>query len=59
MLVCVFGAIGLALLTGIGPASHYAAGVLPALLVMGFGLGLVFGPAQNAATGGLPRFRRF
>jgi EmrB/QacA subfamily drug resistance transporter len=50
---CVLGAIGLALLTGIGPASRYAGGVLPALLVMGFGLGLVFGPAQNAATGGV------
>ena len=50
---CVLGATGLALLTGIGPASTYAGGVLPALLVMGFGMGLVFGPAQNAATGGV------
>jgi MFS family permease len=38
------------LLTGIGTASSYAAGVLPALLVIGFGFGLIFGPAQNAAT---------
>jgi EmrB/QacA subfamily drug resistance transporter len=50
---CFLGAIGLALLTGIGPASSYGGGVLPALLVMGTGLGLVFGPAQNAATGGV------
>jgi len=50
---CVLGAIGLVLLTGIGTTSSYAGGVLPALLVMGFGFGLIFGPAQNAATSGV------
>ena len=41
------------LLTGIGAASSYAGGVLPALLVMGLGSGLIFGSAQNAATSGV------
>jgi EmrB/QacA subfamily drug resistance transporter len=50
---CLLAAIGMALLTGIGPSSTYAGGVLPALLVIGFGLGLVFGPGQNAATSGV------
>jgi EmrB/QacA subfamily drug resistance transporter len=50
---CALGAVGLALLTGIGAHSTYAGGVLPALLVLGLGLGLVFGPAQNAATSGV------
>ncbi len=49
---CLLAAIGMALLTGIGTASTYAGGVLPALLILGYGLGLVFGPAQNAATSG-------
>jgi MFS family permease len=49
---CLLAAVGLALLTGIGTATTYAGGVLPALLVFGFGLGLVFGPAQNAANSG-------
>jgi EmrB/QacA subfamily drug resistance transporter len=48
----VIAAIGMALLTGIGTDTTYAGGVLPALLVLGFGLGFVFGPAQNAATSG-------
>jgi len=50
---CLLAAAGMALLTGIGAASGYAASVLPALLVMGFGSGLVFGSAQNAATSGV------
>jgi Major Facilitator Superfamily len=50
---CLLGAIGMALLTGISTHSTYAGGVLPALLVLGLGLGLVFGPAQNAATSGV------
>lgn len=45
-------AIGMAMLTSIGAGTTYASGVLPALLVLGFGLGFVFGPAQNAATSG-------
>ena len=50
---CLLAAIGMALLTGIGTASSYAGGVLPALLVLGFGSGLIFGSAQNAATSGV------
>ena len=50
---CLLAAIGMVLLTGIGTASSYAAGVLPALLVIGFGFGMIFGPAQNAATSGV------
>lgn len=38
---------------GIGPTSSYAGSVLPALLIMGFGSGLIFGSAQNAATSGV------
>ena len=49
---CTLAAIGMALLTGIGTETTYAAGVLPALLILGLGLGLVFGPAQNASTSG-------
>lgn len=50
---CLLGAIGMALLTGIGANSGYPAGVLPSLLILGLGLGLIFGPAQNAATSGV------
>jgi EmrB/QacA subfamily drug resistance transporter len=45
--------IGLALLTRIGLASHYTADVLPALLVLGLGLGLVFAPAFSLGTFGV------
>jgi EmrB/QacA subfamily drug resistance transporter len=50
---CVLGAVGMALLTGIGPSTSYVAVILPALLVLGIGLGFVLGPAQNAATSGV------
>ncbi|HEY2191854.1 MAG TPA: MFS transporter [Actinomycetospora sp.] len=50
---CLLAAVGMALLTGIGAGSGYAGGVLPALLVIGLGLGLIFGPGQNAATSGV------
>ena len=46
-------AIGMALLTGLDADSTYATGVLPALLVIGLGLGMIFGPGQNAATSGV------
>ncbi|GAA4682972.1 DHA2 family efflux MFS transporter permease subunit [Frondihabitans cladoniiphilus] len=49
---CTLAAIGMAILTTIGIHTTYAGGVLPALLILGLGLGLVFGPAQNAATSG-------
>ncbi|GAA4383365.1 MFS transporter [Tsukamurella soli] len=43
-------AVGLVLLTRLDFDSSYAAGVLPALTIIGLGLGMVFGPIQNAAT---------
>jgi EmrB/QacA subfamily drug resistance transporter len=46
-------AIAMAMLAQLGLTSTYAADVLPALLVMGFGLGLVFAPAMNYATAGV------
>jgi EmrB/QacA subfamily drug resistance transporter len=49
----VLAAVGMIMLTGIGLDTTYASGVLPGLLVFGFGLGLVFAPVQNAATAGV------
>ncbi|KAA0023703.1 MFS transporter [Antrihabitans cavernicola] len=47
---CIFAAAALVLLTRIGLDSTYSAGVLPSILLSGFGTGLVFGSAQNVAT---------
>ncbi|WEO93802.1 MFS transporter [Streptomyces sp. FXJ1.172] len=44
---------GMAWLTGIGLGSHYAAAVLPQLIVIGVGLGLVMPTAMQLATGGV------
>jgi EmrB/QacA subfamily drug resistance transporter len=41
------------MLTGVEVGSGYAGEVLPALLVMGLGLGMVFGTAMDAATRGV------
>lgn len=49
----VLAAIGMLMLTGIDAHTHYASGILPALIVLGLGFGLVFGPVQNAATSGV------
>lgn len=49
----LLAAIGLALLTRIGTDTSYAGTVLPSLLIMGLGFGLIFGPVQNAATSGV------
>jgi EmrB/QacA subfamily drug resistance transporter len=49
----LLAAIGLALLTRIGTDTGYAGTVLPSLLIMGIGFGLIFGPVQNAATSGV------
>jgi EmrB/QacA subfamily drug resistance transporter len=43
----------MALLTGIGVGSSYATHVLPALLLVGVGLGLTMAPAISAATAGV------
>jgi EmrB/QacA subfamily drug resistance transporter len=49
----MLAAVGLALLTRTGPHTSYAATVLPSLIVMGVGLGMIFGAAQNVATSGV------
>jgi hypothetical protein len=47
------GAAGLLLLTQLTPTSSYGTGVLPGLLVIGIGMGSIFGPAFSAATLGV------
>jgi EmrB/QacA subfamily drug resistance transporter len=49
----LLGALGLVYLTRIGPNSTYAADLLPALLLLGAGLGLTFASAINVATLGV------
>jgi EmrB/QacA subfamily drug resistance transporter len=46
----VLAAAGAAVLAQLGVDSTYAAHVLPALILIGVGLGLVMAPAQNVAT---------
>jgi EmrB/QacA subfamily drug resistance transporter len=46
-------AIGMVLFTGLDTHSTYAAHVLPGLLVLGVGIGLISAPAMNTATLGL------
>jgi EmrB/QacA subfamily drug resistance transporter len=48
---CLLGAVGLWLMSGLTPASAYAGGVLPALAITGFGLGLAFVPVMGVGTG--------
>ena len=45
--------VAMALLAQLDVDSTYAAHVLPALLVMGVGLGLIFAPAMSTATLGV------
>ena len=47
------GAAGMVYLAQLSVGSHYAGGVLPALLIMGPGLGLIFATAINSATAGV------
>ncbi len=47
------GAAGMLYLTGIGTDSSYATHVLPGLIIMGLGLGMVFAPAMSSATLGV------
>ena len=49
----VIGAGGMALLTRLGLHSKYAADVLPALVLIGIGLGFVVATAINTATNGV------
>jgi MFS family permease len=46
-------AAGLLMMTRIGLHSSYLTVILPALLVLGFGLGAVFAPSINVATAGV------
>jgi EmrB/QacA subfamily drug resistance transporter len=47
------GCLALADLSRLHVGSSYAGGVLPALLVMGFAMGMVMAPAMNTATAGV------
>lgn len=49
----VLAGAGLAFLTGITPESTYAGNVLPGLLVMGVGFGLIMAPSFETATNGV------
>jgi predicted MFS family arabinose efflux permease len=49
----LLSAAGMALLTRIGLPGNYTADVLPTLLLVGFGLGLVFAPAFTIGTLGV------
>jgi len=49
----LLGCAGMLYLTGLGPQSSYAGHVLPALIVLGLGFGLIFAPAINTATLGV------
>lgn len=49
----LLAAAGVALLIPLEPGSSYAAGVLPAELLVGFGMGLVMAPSMNYATHGV------
>src|SRR5712664_249766 len=50
----LLGAGGTAYLAQLTVTSSYPAGVLPALVIMGLGFGMIFAPAINTATGGVP-----
>jgi EmrB/QacA subfamily drug resistance transporter len=51
----LLGSAGMAYLTQITVTASYASAVLPALLVLGLGFGMIFAPAINTATSGVAR----
>ena len=51
----LLGLLGMIYLTQLTPTSSYLGGILPALLVMGLGFGLIFAPGINTATAGVQR----
>jgi EmrB/QacA subfamily drug resistance transporter len=51
----LFGCGAMAYLTQLTVTSSYAGGILPALLIMGLGFGMIFSPAINTATAGVER----
>jgi hypothetical protein len=50
----LLGAGGTAYLAQLTVTSSYLGDILPALLAMGLGFGMIFAPATNTATGGVP-----
>jgi len=51
----LLGGGAMAYLTQLTPTSSYAGSVLPALLALGLGFGMIFAPAINTATSGVAR----
>jgi len=51
----LLGAGAMTWLAQLTVTSSYAAGVLPALIIMGLGFGMIFAPAINTATAGVQR----
>jgi EmrB/QacA subfamily drug resistance transporter len=51
----VLGAAGMFYLTRLTPDSGYAGSILPSLVVLGLGFGMIFSPAINTATAGVSR----
>ena len=51
----LLAALGMVLLTGIGVDTAYASHVLPSLILIGTGFGLVIAPSFSTATLGVPR----
>jgi EmrB/QacA subfamily drug resistance transporter len=51
----LLGVIGMIYLTQLTVTSSYVSGVLPALIIMGPGFGMIFAPAINTATAGVQR----
>jgi hypothetical protein len=48
----LFGAGAMTYLTQLTVTSSYAGGILPALLILGLGFGMIFAPVINTATAG-------
>ena len=51
----LFGAAAMTYLAQLTVTSSYLGGILPALLIMGLGFGMIFAPAINTATAGVRR----
>jgi MFS family permease len=49
----LLAALGMFMLTRLGIDSTYLANILPALLPLGLGMGLIFAPSMSAATAGV------
>ncbi len=49
----LLSAVAMLMLTGVGVHASYGTDVLPGLLVVGIGLGLIFAPAMDTATRGV------